>query len=1382
MNSRKIMGGLCLMVMVLSLFAWPDQAAGVIGHQPPYLAQREPFDRLFFNNDISNDQLPQGHNLVEDNFYADRESPNFAYLSGRGIDDDDFSLREEARSLRQLEPKGEQVKPFVFLQPDITGSGDQNRAAGTCTVTSIADSGEGTLRDCLDKAVAGDLITFNPTNFPTGSPQTIALASNLPSIYQDNLTIDASNAGVILDGSAISGNGFGFFIWGAQGVTIQGLQILNFTVGILMGGNETYGYTTYTTIGGDRSVGSGPMGQGNRISGNTSVGVQLQNAGTSNNTIRGNFIGTNLSGDAAVGNGYDGIVIIDGAAQNVIGGDHSPGTCDGACNLISGNTDSGVWIEGAGTSFNTICGNFIGTNLSGTEALANRLGIFIGYGASQNVIGGDHSTDACDGACNLISGNAEAGVWIEGAGTSFNTIRSNFIGTNLSETEALANRLGIFIGYRASQNVIGGDHSADACDGACNLISGNAEAGVWIEGAGTSFNTIRGNFIGTNLAGNAAVGNGFVGIFIGYGASSNVIGGDHSADACDGACNLISGNAEAGVWLEGAGTSQNTIRGNFIGTNLSGNAAVGNGYDGIVILGGAAQNVIGGDHSPGGCDGDCNLISGNNDSGVWIEGAGTSFNTIRGNFIGTNLSGDAAAGNSIGIFIGYAASNNVIGGTRNPGVCDGPCNLVSGNLFVGIVIQNYDSDNNLVQGNLIGTNLSGNAPLPNYNGLVIADGSDNQIGGAGSGEGNLISGNEDTGLWIGSIDTTNNLILGNRIGTDISGTSAVPNYDGILIQFGTGNQVGGVGAGGGNLISGNENVGIYVEYVNPPGITIAGNKIGTNLSGTAALPNYLGILLVGGGGNLIGGTVSGAGNLISGNTEFGLIINTSSANRVQGNTIGADLSGGTAIPNREGIDIRFAACNNMIGGASSGMGNLISGNTENGVYIQNETSVGNQVLGNRIGTNRTGTSALPNDYGIVVIGARETVIGGADLGTPWVCDGPCNLISGNTAFGIMNQGVSAGGEPPPGTVDTASQIIGNFIGTDLSGTAPIPNLAGVDLSWQAGGNQVGGSSALGEGNLLSGNQIDGVVIRDGWANNNQVSGNRIGTTADGNGPLPHGETGVKLYGGASSNLIGGEGPGLGNLISGNVQDGVWLEGVGTTNNQIIKNRIGTNAAGTGALPNGGGIALVRFASDTDLRDNVLSGNIWDGIYLSESTGNQIVDNRIGVAADGISPLPNGRDGIVLLSAPENILGPGNIVAYNRYGIAIVYPESYGNTITQNSIYANQLEQIAFFDMPVPLAPAPTLMGWDADTMTVSGSACAGCSVEVFANQTSTPAGRTYLGTTTAAWDGSFSLKIDEGYIYLAATATNAEGTTSEFSNVLQIGEDTQRIFLPLVLK
>jgi titin len=1078
MRRIKFAGWFCLFVILFNFLVSPQQVAGASESQLSIMDLRKPIGFYDLKRELHSFAYPPGRKLVEDNFFAAGEN----------------------RGVRQWDSGAEHILPVEYSLADSPEYFIPNQSRGTCTVTNTVDSGTGTLRSCLTSPAAGDVILFDPAVFPPSVPKTISVLSELPPIFQDNVSIDASNAGVILDGSAAAGAN-GLVIWGAQGVTVKGMQIKNFKKGVLIGGGATY-----NVIGGDRTIGTGPLGQGNRISGNSEIGVFLQNSGTSDNTISGNLIGTDLSGDSAIGNGYAGIVIMDGASQNVIGGSHSSGICDGSCNLISGN--------------------------------------------------------------------------------------------------------------------------------------------------------------------------------------------------------------QVGIQIQDEESQSNQVLGNFIGTNLEGSSANRNSIAGIVI---------------------------------------------------------------------WDAPENYVGGANSPGVCDGHCNLVSGNGQEGIAIQGFYSDDNHVKGNFIGTNASGNAALPNHIGLILADVSGNLVGGAASGEGNLISGNEDVGLWITSLNTTNNIIQGNHIGTDISGTTIIPNYEGILIQAGIGNQVGGTVAGAGNLISGNENSGIYVEYVNAPGITIAGNKIGTNLGGTTSLPNYYGIILVGGSANLIGGTTSGAGNLISGNTASGIHINTSSVNRVLGNSIGTDQSGSAPIPNQTGIFIGFGACNNMIGGSSLGMGNLISGNTWDGIFIQNENSIGNQVLGNRIGTNRSGTSALPNDYGIVVIQANETIIGAADLVTPWVCDGSCNLISGNTSFGIMNQGLPAGDDPPPGTVETNSQILGNFIGTNLSGTTALPNFAGVDFSFQAGGNLVGGSSVMGEGNLLSGNQIDGVVIRDVWANDNQVSGNRIGTRADGNAALPNGEIGVKLYGGASGNLVGGDSAGLGNLISGNVQEGVWLTGDGTINNQIVNNRIGTNAVGTSALPNGGGISSVLLASNTEIRNNVISGNLTEGLYLDESTGNVISNNNIGVAADGFSPLPNTRDGIVLFKAPENLIGPGNIVANNRYGVAIVYPESFGNTITQNSIYNNKIYQIAFFEVPEPLAPAPALIGWDDVTMTVTGTACAGCQVEVFANPWQTPAGRTYLGAITADGDGNFSMMVGEGHIFLTATATDVEGTTSEFSNSLQVGT-LLYVYLPLALK
>jgi titin len=1084
----------CLLLLLVGTLTLPWQPAGASRPDPLVVEAIPTADDDLADGVHLRDYLPTGQAAIASSVVSGDQGPHL------------------------WRPLKTRLVPHALLQPSEDRTNQPTRSAGTCPVDSTSDSGANTLRQCLLDAVAGDEILFDPSTFPPGTPMTITLASELPYITVDNLTIDASNAGVILDGSALASDSWGLVIAGAQGVTLRGLQIMNFNVGVLL-----LSGATYTTVGGDRAVGAGPLGQGNLISANRSVGVQVQDAGTAHNSIIGNLIGTDITGDTADGNGYAGVAIAFEASQNVIGGGHSPGTCDGLCNLISGNQVVGVQIDGAGTEGNQVLGNFVGTDLSGHSANGNREG---------------------------------------------------------------------------------------------------------------------------------------------------------------------------------------------------------------------------------------------------------------------------------GIIIGFEASQNVIGGSRSPGVCDGHCNLISGNVNVGVVIGDDGTTGNQVLGNFVGTNPSGDAALPNNQGVVIALGaSDTQVGGAGAGKGNLISGNTNFGIWISSTGTTGNQVLGNIIGMDITGMTAVPNYDGILISESTDNQIGGAAAGAGNLISGNEYAGIWMEYLAGPGNTIAGNKIGTNLTGTGAVPNYYGVIHVVASNNLIGGTEPGAGNLISGNAQVGLYIERSTLNSVLGNTIGADLTGEVAIPNVVwGIFIGFGASNNTIGGSAPGSGNLISGNGLSGVHVQDEDSVGNRILGNRIGTNRAGSSSLPNDDGVVVILARETIIGGADTSSPWVCDGPCNLISGNGGFGVTIQGVGAGTQQQtrPGRTDRLvvadqdNQVLGNFIGTDLTGASALPNLAGVRLSYEATGNLIGGSSLLGEGNLIGGNQRDGIVVSDPLTANNQISGNRIGTTADGGSGLPNGENGVWIYGGASGNTVGGEGLGLGNLISGQATDplyfGVYISTESepeAIDNQVIGNLIGTNGAGTSAIPNGGGVGVANLVTGTVIRDNVISGNSLRGILILEATGSQVRDNDIGVAADGLSPLPNDVFGIILVTAPHNIIGPGNTIAYNAAGVAIGYPESVGNTITQNSIYANTKEQIDFFEVAQPLAPAPNLTGWDGET--VSGTACAGCQVEVFANPGPQPAGHTYLGTTTAAGDGTFSLTVGPGYRYLAATATDAEGTTSELSTSLFIGT-ISNVYLPLTVK
>ncbi len=239
------------------------------------------------------------------------------------------------------------------------------RTARTIAVSSALESGPGTLRHALNDARAGDVVTFDPAVFPPEAPTAITVEGELPHIAQGNLTIDGSDAGVILDGAQLPA---GSFISGLEissdGNTILGLQVVNFTgAGIAIGGSNN-------TIGGDRAIGAGPVGQGNLTSGN-GVGIGLWGS-ASGNIVRGNLVGTDASGSQPQGNRAHGVWITEGAMQNVVG----PG------NVIAYNGQSGVSLED---------------------------------GANDNTVGPE----------NVIAHNGENGVWIDSARSLHNTITQN---------------------------------------------------------------------------------------------------------------------------------------------------------------------------------------------------------------------------------------------------------------------------------------------------------------------------------------------------------------------------------------------------------------------------------------------------------------------------------------------------------------------------------------------------------------------------------------------------------------------------------------------------------------------------------------------------------------------------------------------------------------------------------------------------------------------------------------------------------------------------------------------------------------------------------------------------------------------------------------------
>ncbi|MCS7178867.1 MAG: right-handed parallel beta-helix repeat-containing protein [Anaerolineae bacterium] len=298
------------------------------------------------------------------------------------------------------------------------------------------------------------------------------------------------------------------------------------------------------------------------------AGIYLQGTAwaVNSNTIISNFIGVDLDGTTAVSN-VTGIYVesgLSGAAGNVIRG-----------NLVAGNSGRGIAVEGPATG-TLIIANRVGTNLAGTAALTNTgSGIWISATVSVTV------------QENLVSGNNGNGISIYRAQNT--AVLSNIVGLNAAGTAALPNlgTAGILIDQNASGTTLRG-----------NTVSGNRNNGIYL-GSGVTGTVIAGNRIGTNPAGTVGIGNGIAtnrdGIQI-DGASNTTVGGPNPGDR-----NIIAANKRAGILIAGDTADNNVIQNNYIGTDVSGQLDIGNGYPltvedtghgGIYIGDGSDNNLI----------------------------------------------------------------------------------------------------------------------------------------------------------------------------------------------------------------------------------------------------------------------------------------------------------------------------------------------------------------------------------------------------------------------------------------------------------------------------------------------------------------------------------------------------------------------------------------------------------------------------------------------------------------------------------------------------------------------------------------------------------------------------------------------------------------------
>jgi hypothetical protein len=506
-----------------------------------------------------------------------------------------------------------------------------------------------------------------------------------------------------------------------------------------------------------------------------------------------------------------------------------------------------------------------------------------------------------------------------------------------------------------------------------------------------------------------------------------------------------------------------TIQNCWIGTDWLNTGNRGNGT-GILISGGS-NCVIGTATGR-------NIISGNATGGLYVADAWLT--RIQNNYFGSNSSGSAGLGNG-----------SVLSGTGyNIALSGGGQTLVGGSSGLGNLIAASDtgvsiaSPGNTLAGNVIGLNAAQTATLANNYGVMLYSASGNAIGLPLANQGNVISGNNQAGIYVGGTPLScYNRIQNNIIGTNASGAASLGNAGyGILVNQGTANQIGGrLLPNELNCIAGNGYAGVLLS---DGGNTVSGNYIGVIPAGTDVLSNGSGIELGGGNGNVIGGLNASPatclGNLISGN-DSGILQYGGDRNAILGNLIGTDPAGTasgafantTGIAVEDGLVAGAHPTNILIGGNSFSQRNVVAGNETGIMLVSLHTAT--SIQGNYIGLNSTGSAGLANtSYGIYADGLSNALVGG-DASQR-------NYIYGDT-------GVIFAGDPSFGNT-----LTGNWIGLSPTAVKPAPVMSYGIYFQDSIGNWIGLSN--GNGNLITNAGI-GIVLSTAGVVNTSMFSNTI---------------------------------------------------------------------------------------------------------------------------------------------------------------------------------------------------------------------------------------------------------------------------------------------------
>lgn len=1123
-------------------------------------------------------------------------------------------------------------------------------AQSSWTVTQTGDAGTGSLREAIYGAVAhagADTIRFAIPEADSGFDGKVWM------IKMTSLFINLSGDSLVIDGRTQTAFGGDTHTEGPE-VFISGELLGEDTHGFSITGNdhELYdlgltGFQWYALAMWQETA------QRNRISG-CHLGAWIQGVDTLRNRT--------------------GIFLSQGTGQNVI--EH---------NVISGNSSDGIY--GSQTHGNVIQQNSIGLAADGITVMGNGgEGIDLREGSFQNIIGG-HTAEAK----NCIVGNGYSGIAISGSGSRGNAVLSNNIGVHADgETPQPNGYYGIHLYGGASANVIGEE-------GAGNIISGNRRMGINLSNAGTDSNAVAFNRIGLAALSDAAVPNGEGGIRIMSGASDNSIGPG----------NFIQYNSGPGIRVTGAATLRNTLTQNRISNNDS---------EGIDLVDGGnaelaspvieGRSPIAGQAAPGAT---VELFSDSGDEGRVFEGTVTAEEDGHFSYTGVpggpyvtatatdehgNTSAFSAAVPVGSIWVTSTAdlgegtlrwalsqANNHAGpdtidfripqsdagfdgtvwriqpssnfpalsddytmirgasqaefqGETNPAgpeiVLDGSQStedngltvmsshnvisglVVSGCHKYGITLFGHMAKHNVISGCYVGTTPDGLGSAGSYIGILIDDGADsNRVGGMTVDERNVLSGNINDGVHLG--ESHHNVIIGNFIGTDPSGL--LPNGngvgglgDGVDIRHGAQyNTVGGFTAAERNIISGNASVGVRFHLEHTSYNRAIGNWIGLNVNGDAAIPNGLyGVFIHEGASlNSVGGLEPGAANVISGNTNYGVgIIHSGSIeNQILGNWIGLNSSGSAAVPNGIcGVSISYSASDNIIGPA-----NVISGNAQHGIFIDDEATDRTRICGNWIGLDPTGQDTLANGgWGIAITGGADAhVIGDTVMGG--------NVLSGNRLGGIavLDSGVDS------------VRIAQNQIGLDGSGqTAPGNGGPGIELVGHA--HQVIGNTIVasaGHGLVLAG------------AGGVRVSGNDIGIGPE-DSLFPNDSSGIVVYAGAVNDTLGPD-----NRIRGNGGYGIALTDAAVSGIVMTQNSISGHAHAGIDLAEGAnsGIAAPVIQSISPFAGQAAPGDILE-IFSDDEDEGLIYEATVYADAQGHFSYNEPLTGLYVTATARNAAG------------------------------------------------------------------------------------------------------------------------------------------------